>query len=264
MNTLSNIHKKTLKVLSFFTEYFQDLVKFLSFNHYSPRVPLKNRLYYRIIISAHAIEKGLSLRKPRPLFGRDKISELCNLINLYDRGGDPFPIAMALGALEEYVLYNTRIGCAGEYLDDLKTYSQNKLREWKLDPTGGTKPIKKSRLDLARHSSEHCDFLTSRFSCRSFSDDRLDDTLVQQIVKVASSAPSQCNRQSARLHCYRNRKKIFQLLDLQAGSRGFSKNVPNLFIVTYELPGWGGRINAIKDMSTALSSPCHFFMLVMQ
>src|SRR5690606_36580790 len=64
--------------------------------------------------------------------------------------------------------------------------------------------------------------------------------LVHTVVKLAQYAPSQSNRQSTQVHLYQDRKQIDELLALQGGSRGFSEHVGNLFVVSSEIPAWGG------------------------
>ena len=234
----SNLLRKTSKVFSVPIEYFQDLILFAIFNHNSPFAAKANKISYKLIIHAHAIEKGLSLPNPRPMFGRFHIETICSLVDTYDCSCDPFPVAMALGSLEEYIRFNIESGHNPQDLIDLDKYVKTKLQEWRIAPSGGTKLITKTRLELAKDSKQYNEFLTSRFSCRFFSDEKISDEVIANIIKVATSAPSQCNRQSTRLHYFRDPLKISQLLSLQGGSRGFSDNVPNLLIASFDLTGW--------------------------
>jgi nitroreductase len=263
MNMSMRILAGARKISQFVTEYAEDAYSFACFNHYSPRVPAEIRLYYRIIITAHTVEKGLSLSSRRLLFGSDKLKELRQLLERYPKTGDPFPVAMAMGAVAEYIGVHKESGCEQATINDLEAFLDKIRRDWKISPRGGTKRITKTRADLAERSIENAEFLTSRFSCRAYSGESLEDEVVTRIVAIAAAAPSQCNRQSTRLHCYRERSVIKDLLDLQGGSRGFSENVPNLFVVAFELPGWGGpkqRNQGYIDASLfamALMFACH-------
>ena len=65
---------KMAKVAGIFSETLRDALLFLRFNSYSPFVDKSRRAFYKIIIEAHTIEKGLSLSDPKLLFGKDKMA----------------------------------------------------------------------------------------------------------------------------------------------------------------------------------------------
>ncbi|MGR8980872.1 MAG: nitroreductase family protein, partial [Gammaproteobacteria bacterium] len=83
-------------------------------------------------------------------------------------------------------------------------------------------------------------FLKSRFSCRRFIPRPIDNNLLSRIMDIAQRTPSQCNRQSGRIHYYSNRKDIDTLLKLQGGAEGFRESVYNLFIISSEISAWSG------------------------
>jgi nitroreductase len=93
----------------------------------------------------------------------------------------------------------------------------------------------------------YAQFLQSRFSCRSYAPETLPLGLVEEVVKVAQSAPSQCNRQSARVHLYQDEAMIQKLLGIQGGSRGFSEEVKNLFVVSSEITAWSASSSRNQD-----------------
>lgn len=68
------------KLLQFLIEYSADLKNFIKHNGYSPMAPRDKRLFYKLIIETHTIEKGLSLKSPKPLFGKDKILFIINTL----------------------------------------------------------------------------------------------------------------------------------------------------------------------------------------
>lgn len=63
---------KFFKIIQIFFEYLIDISLLLIFNRYSFLVSKKKKLNYNILINAHSIEKGLSLEKPKYLFGKKK------------------------------------------------------------------------------------------------------------------------------------------------------------------------------------------------
>lgn len=227
---------KLTKILGIFRESIFDAYTFLRFNSYSPWVDKSRRSFYRIIIEAHTIEKGLSLQNPKPLFGREKVRFVMNALSRYDVNHSIMPVHMALGALNAYVDFHTAADVNDSMLDEIRHF----LNSWETKVPrpwlGGTKRY-------AFDSSPPADFLhliASRSSIRTLKPNPLSADSIYQAISMAQLAPSQCNRQSARVYIYQDRKRIQELLKLQGGSRGFAESVGNLFVVSSEVCAWGG------------------------
>lgn len=226
---------KVGKLFGFFGEYAQDLWLFFRHNGHSPFVPAQNRLFYHTVIQTHTVEKGLALSQPRPLFGRQKITEILSMLRRYDRGGSLFPLGMAHGALADYSAFNREQGLADPLLDQIETELGS------ADPSTRTGGVKFLHRDAPPTSpADLAQFLTSRSSCRMFAPDILSEDIVRRAVTLAQSSPSQCNRQATKAHYYNDPGKIAALLKLQGGSAGFSDSVRNLFVVTSDITAWGG------------------------
>lgn len=227
---------KIRKILQFLVEYTNDLFLFVKFNGYSPLVNANKRLYYKIIIETHTIEKGLSLNKPKLLFGREKIKFVMRMLDSYDVKYSSFPVEMALGSLDSYLRFHSMQSVADPLLDEVSEFLQrwHTIESFKL--TGGTKDIQPH----AGSYSNGADFLRSRASFRMFNGENLPLDLIEDIIKLAQTAPSQCNRQSSKAHLFQQRELIDSLLNYQGGSRGFSGSVGNIFLVTSEITAWGG------------------------
>lgn len=222
-----------LKVLQFVTEYARDCWRALRYNYYSPLVSREHRLFFRIIIAAHSIEKGLSLNNPRALFGRQKVQGLMALVKSYHGALGTLPISMAVGALQGYVDFHRGTAAMGDPLIA-------RICKWlelhqPIPGETGLGGIRDPRVSRSRNSA-----LLRRYSSRHYADSRVDAHIISQIVADAQRAPSQCNRQATRVHCYRNKALIYQLLALQGGAGGFIDNVSNLFIVSSDLVAQGG------------------------
>lgn len=224
---------KLIKVLQYAYENVTDLTLLLRYNTYSPFEDKHKRLFYRILITAHSVEKGLTLESPRTLFGRAKIHLLIQLVEKYDLAFSPIPVAMAAGAVDAYVRYHRSTGITDPFLDELDGFLMTVHKS--ISRTGGTRSP-----PMLDERASPLDFLKSRYSCRSFKQEKIDTEVVQAVVTAAQRMPSQCNRQSSRIHYYHSREAIQLLLNLQGGSVGFSHLVPNLFVVTSELTAWGG------------------------
>jgi len=224
------------KIVAFGREYFSDMWLFMKHNNHSPFEEKNKKAYFQTIILSHTIEKGLSLSKPRPMFGRDKVSSILAQLRSYKKSFSLFPVEMANGALSAYREFNSVHAAKDDAtISAIDLHLFNDQGGCQL--TGGVKVVDAgSRIDSELSSQ----FLRSRTSCRMFSSEALGVDEVSRVLELAQSAPSQCNRQSVRVHFYQDREKISRLLKLQGGSAGFSDDVGNLFVVTSEITAWGG------------------------
>lgn len=227
---------KLVKVAGIFSEALRDAVLFLRFNAYSPWVDKSRRAFYKIIIEAHTIEKGLSLPNPKLLFGKDKIRFVMAALSRYDIRHSPLPAHMSLGALDAYVNWHAKAGMADPLLDEiaayLNTWEAKLPRPWK----GGTRDYSFN----GQPPSDLQHLMASRSSIRTLQSTPLHPDRIHEAIALAQLAPSQCNRQSSRVHAYQDRARIQELLTLQGGSRGFADSVGNLFVVSSEICAWGG------------------------
>jgi nitroreductase len=235
---MRNPIKYFVKISGFFREYFTDMWLFMMHNNHSPFEDRNRKAYFQTIISSHTIEKGLSLPEPRPLFGRDKISAILGYLRSYDKGFTDFPIAMAHGALSDYRDFSAPHAAPNDpTLEAIEKHLESEAHP-RMERTGGVKDV------WAAASSDDQEtpiaFLTSRTSCRMFTPTALPHEQIDEVLRIAQSAPSQCNRQSVWVHFYQDRSQISELLGLQGGSSGFSHTVGNLFVVTSEITAWGG------------------------
>jgi nitroreductase len=229
-----------LKLFRFAWEYFYDFVLTIRYNCYSPFGDKNLRLYYRILIITHAIEKGMSLAHPRLLFGQEKIRYIVAMVNSYDAAFSSFPLEMAAGALTDYLELHRAQGVEDPFLD----YVQSLIAaDGLLGPyatVGGYKRFEELKHIQEAERSVCLEFMRSRYSCRHYQQRVVPVEVVENIIRSAQTAPSQCNRQSVRIHCYQDKQKILELLHLQGGASGFAEGVCNLFIITSEITAWGG------------------------
>lgn len=229
--------KYTIKTLKLLKEYLGDMVSYMQYNNYSPLVDKKVRNRYKLIINAHKIEKGLSLLMPRVLFGKEAIAEIHQLDQAF---GNEFSMerAMAKGALTEY---------AKKFPENLEKETVLKAMVMQIASTdvpielqdhfGGLSTVDKDDFISAEIAEK---FLKSRHSARAFDRRPVPRTVIEKTIDISKFAPSQCNRQSIRVHVYQDYEVVQKLLDLQGGARGFSEEVGNLFIVTSDLTAWQG------------------------
>ncbi|MCM8624870.1 nitroreductase family protein [Accumulibacter sp.] len=225
------------KALSFLREYATDMWLFIKHNNHSPLEDRNRKAYFQTIILSHTIEKGLSLAMPRPLFGRNNVDAIVAQLRSYSKAYSEFPVGMATGALAAYRDFSADHAAADDpTLSVIERYLDSEAAPG-VERTGGVKQVDAAGTVFPQSI---VDFLKSRTSCRMFVPDALPREQVDEVLTIAQSAPSQCNRQSVRVHFYQERARIASLLRLQAGAAGFSENVGNLFVVTSEITAWGG------------------------
>jgi nitroreductase len=219
-------------------EFLIDTLLSFRYSKASPLAPKDKATFYDIILLAHTVEKGLSQPSPRPGFGKPKIRRLLNLLNGSSWNGLAyFAAAKAYGALLEYSSWNDRNGYDIEDIRSLLNSFFLRCKNEGLCPNGGTKTLD---LHSATHPITAKDLLSQRFSGRIYSSRVVDDDMLHSIFLLAQRAPSQCNRQSVRVHCFRGRDSVLPLLKLQRGAAGFDEYTPNLFIITSEIVAWSG------------------------
>lgn len=232
---------KLLKVAGIFSEALRDAALFLRFNSYSPWVDKSKRAFYKIIIEAHTIEKGLSLPQPKLLFGKDKVRFVMAALSRYDIRHSTVPAHMALGALDAYVNFHAKAGATDLLLDEISAYLHDWERRLPRPWKGGTRDYSFHALACPEQPGDPLrQLIASRSSIRTLRSAPLRPERIVEAIALAQQAPSQCNRQSTRVHTYQDPARIQELLALQGGSRGFADSVGNLFVVSSEICAWGG------------------------
>jgi nitroreductase len=163
---------------------------------------------------------------------------MLDLLEIYPREFDRFPVEKAYGALLEYRRWHQsnsfEMGAIGDRVEDFLTrcVAANEV------PKGGIKHL--SLAPLSGKAAEGGSVLERRYSCRRFKDLVVPESVVEQILAIAQRAPSQCNRQSTKVHCYQQREDILRLLELQRGAKGFEEGVRNLFVISSDMTAWSG------------------------
>ncbi len=195
-----------------------------------------------MVMHAHSIERGLSLPEVRPLFGEAKLSLITRLIKEAEARGGRIAVSEELDFAKEaiggYIAWHKSRG-----LDPVLKF--NFLEEF--DRPGAEDGTFASNLLLKRTETSRLsqgtleEVMHSRHSIRRFSERDLDLSLVKKAVLLASTTPTVCNRQGARVHMISSRKKIMEALVIQGGSSGFLENVPVLLIVSAKLATFFGN-----------------------
>ena len=211
------------------------LKRFQATNAESEQAILSGRSAERsILIQSHVIEKGLSHKNLKPLFGRRRITTISNSLKDYvDKNGkDEYVIGIATSSLETYNEVNRKFKEVSE--KDLIPLPEGKLSANKL-PVGAKEVTREeffkgsdgnfSELCRSRHSLRLYDCESKEIS--------YEDLL--HCIEIAQNCPNSCNRQAVRVKVVLDRDKIAEITKIQGGSDGFGEKSGALLAVTSDL-----------------------------
>ncbi len=206
-----------------------DLKVFLS-NSFSEN-KLKSKESYQAYLTKqyHIIEKGLALPNPRKNFGKPKIVMLISKAITYkDRYGEDRLINNIQETLTQYLKKNANLQQI-----DLTFYELiiSFIEGSKKCNEGGVKKVTKKEVQRAI-AIDFDTFIKTRTSVRNYAADDVLDEDVHKAIELARYTPSVCNRQSWKVHYYKDALLKKELLKLQNGNNGFSESINKLIIVT--------------------------------
>lgn len=186
-----------------------------------------------IIMAYHVIEKGLTMPESRPGFGKAAVKHLVNLITAFETRFDrDAQVSHAAAVLKAYRVKKGNVTAPFPELDAFLAGH--------ADIEAAVEPhVTKDEFFKAKNAP-FPEFAASRHMVRHFAKPVPRETIMEA-VKIATSAPSACNRQSVRVHVVENRATMDRLLEIQAGSRGFGSSADKLLVVTSSLASirWG-------------------------
>ena len=194
----------------------------------------------RLIIIVHSIEKGLATREDVRLgFGQPKILDVVRLCNQYlDLYNNlPFRLCYAIGVLQEY----QRMHDKANYALNEKTVSAitQLVVRFGTEHIISTQTVQMTAEDYFMHTNaDFATFAASRHSVRDFSGEMVPEDILRQIIELAQTAPSACNRQSARVYAVYDEKKRTRLVEMQNHQRGFADNANPLLVLAFDRKDW--------------------------
>lgn len=207
------------------------------FSRYHSRMYSSERaqIETQILFHTHQIEKGLSHNHFRPGFGKHALKDLSVLLDKI-KTIDPtstqgFVYEQALSAIHAYVQRHKSIDFDLSYMSQLFSYEI-------LKTIGSDSPIKAGAFTLdctAKEINRTVDFKTlsdNRYAIREYDASPVTNNELMEAIRIATKAPSVCNRQSARVYIVTNQDKIKSLLDIQGGYRGYPTPPALLFITS--------------------------------
>ena len=196
----------------------------------------KDQLKSFIIIDCHRLEKGLSLKHPKPNFGLDVRNRLYKMNEIFlNRFGFDNVLIMIYDCLEEYKHWHLdqSLEFNSKEIDDyLKEYSFIKQND--SYKHGGTIAITKE--EIIQSLQSFTEGITSRRSIRTFSKKPISQDILENCINRAiKGTPTVCNRPINKVYVVKDLKKRETLLKYQNGNRGYGIDAPVLLIITSRL-----------------------------
>jgi len=203
----------------------------------------QDKLKARIVMTAHSIEKGLSLKNIKLGYGKSKILMLMNDLNHYYKlFNDKSLVVFCLSIIESYLEYNKSHDI--EDKDILSAYDKMKsvLTEngEQLDYLNGGYFITSREKIHSYGKIDYYNFVRNRHSIRNFTGNPIDIELLNEALKTAAYTPSACNRQPWGNHIFLDKQKIEQILEFQTGARQFKDDITCVILVTSKYSSFFG------------------------
>lgn len=190
----------------------------------------RNTLISSIIMDYHRIEKGLSLERPRPMFGLWFIPDLIDRILLYHSNfGCDKPVIHAANALESYIRFHEENNVP---IDELNIELEKLEKIRALSNGSGVNRVTDKKTVHEYFSFD--EFVKSRHSIRDFKPGIIEDEIFEEAVSIAKYTPSVCNRQPWGVYIVKG-DKVNKVLQYQNGNKAFRDAIHNVIIVTGKL-----------------------------
>lgn len=192
----------------------------------------QEKLVSSLVVTAHTIEKGLTMPNKKQYFGIERVEMLANDCAEYVKKGydvnEPRFIYV-VGIIKEWSDFIGKERMSGNATAFLSQYPEIKKTCQLYDM---------SRKDFfSKTAADFRAFSESRHTCRSLAG-HIDDNQLNEVLSLAMRAPSTCNRQSVRIHVLRSEEAKKAILQIQSGSRGFGDSVDQFLLITADLSDW--------------------------
>lgn len=189
-----------------------------------------NKIESRIILHYHSIEKGLLHNDVKLRFYQNGVADLIKLLkkDIIVANNKKSQIAAAYLAICRYYELHKNINC-----DISNFFNQSDYYFFKNLITIDFNSVLFYKRDSFFNSSESSffDFANSRKSIRNFTGEMIPMNVIEQVIGLASTAPSVCNRQPTRVLYTENKDKIKKIFDLQKGLKGYTESINQIFII---------------------------------
>lgn len=186
-----------------------------------------------ILVYCHVVEKGLSHKILKPLFGYNKVSQISKLLIDYcEKGGnDPYIISTAVSTLKEYNRVNSELGVPNDKLVQIPSgFNEYETINIGIDEFN-------PNIEYDFNDGVFSEFISKRHSIRlyDFKSLKIPTNDIIECIEVAQKSPSACNRQAVRVKIINDRETIAKISKIQGGANGFGENSGAMVIITSDI-----------------------------
>lgn len=189
-----------------------------------------------LLVISHVLEKGITMPNRRLGFGYERvrlvIDKCSNCISKY--GNEPLEIQSALTDLNDYLSIHN--DASFKLPEDIVESIKSLLGYKNTDNSSSWSSFTPN--SFFRKCDSFGDFADSRHTCRYFSSEPVDISVIINCIKIAQRSPSACNRQSTKVHIITTNKAKEIVLKYQNGSRGFGQDADKFLLITAEQSAW--------------------------
>lgn len=194
-------------------------------------------LYRDSLLIAHSFEKALCIEGCRNDFGTQKADRLLDFLTLaakdpsFDNHSYAFVESMA--ALENWLSRRVRHGldCSKWQHGFESLAEQTSYEVGRIDLSDRSGIVSDSFAFVSDCDKNAINFINGRHSVRSFDSTPVPQETLTQVVELAQSAPSACNRQPSRL--YFSGPKSAQVVSAAVrGNKGFEQSIFQWAVIT--------------------------------
>lgn len=186
---------------------------------------------HRIIRHTHMLEKGISMRDRREVFGVEVANDLVdNVIQRWDQkenGNSDDQLRWSIDVLNEYFQVVAS--------DPMLSHSRKRFNEFiKSNDIEIGDRTPKPRHSLESHPVNYeqlLDLAQQRSSTRWFQEKEVDREKIDEAIRIAAESPSACNRQSFEYRVYDDPNVLDDILQPPLGITGYKENIPCLVVL---------------------------------
>ena len=224
----------TLKTGTLYLNYFKDFKLFYIHSN-AFKIDSLEKIEATIILDYHSIEKGLLFKNMKPGFAEYRIKNLHQNLSkdVVNSNINLSQINVAFQIMCEYYELHQKINFdISDYftLEQYEFYKDSLKQSYSNIFKGA---IEYQKEDFYQYNLQNFEiFSPSRKSIRNFTGEIIDISIIKKAVKLSLNAPSVCIRQSSKVYLLDKKQLIDEVLAIQGGMSGFTKNIHQLLILT--------------------------------
>lgn len=194
-------------------------------------------LYRDSLLIAHSFEKALCIEGCRNDFGTQKADRLLDYLTLaakdpsFDNHSYAFVESMA--ALENWLSRRARLGLdCSKWQHGFESLAERTSYEvGRIDLSDRSGIVSDSFAFVSDCDKNAINFINGRHSVRSFDSTSVPQETLTQVVELAQSAPSACNRQPSRVY-FSGPKSAHVVSAAVRGNKGFEQSIFQWAVIT--------------------------------